>query len=87
MREVGQIKRAPRVEACHRATLIDSDRVESPVVIRDLSSSGFRIQFEGNILIGERVTLVADRYGDMPARIRWAFDGEAGGEFLEPANL
>ena len=87
MRQVGQIKRAPRVAACHRATLVDSDGGERSVVIRDLSSSGFRVQLGETLLIGERVTLVADRYGDMPARIRWAFDGEAGGEFLEPANL
>ena len=69
------------------ATLTTHDGRELPVRICDLSGSGFRIEHQGELLAGDRVWLKADRHGPVPAQIRWALGGEAGGLFLEPTEL
>ena len=87
MREPGQISRAPRVSSHLRATLIDINGREMPGIVTDISKGGFRITSDEPLMIGERVHVRVDRYGDYPAQIRWATGGEAGGVFLEPIDL
>ena len=82
-RTPGIIKRAPRVDLRRQATLINSDGVESPVVVLDVSSGGFRLEVAETPRIGEHVTLRIDRE-QYPAQIRWALGSEAGGVFLTP---
>lgn len=80
-------ERPPRVAAMHDAILIDSDGGQLPVVITDISASGFRLRASETLVIGEKVLLRVDKYGDFPAQIRWAMGHNAGGAFLEPAKL
>lgn len=88
-----ELPRAPRVTLRQDAILVTSDLVEMPVVILDVSGTGFRLEaretfYAGeNILIGEMVRLRLPREGDIPAQIRWARGREAGGVFLAEARL
>lgn len=80
-------RKSPRVEGRFPATLIDEAGRDYPVIIRDLSSTGFRLECSENLSVGERVALRVSRYADFPAEIRWALGNEAGGVFLEPVPL
>lgn len=80
-------ERPPRVAAMHDALLIDSDGGQLPVVITDISARGFRLRTSETLMIGEKVTLRVEKYGDFRAQIRWALGYQAGGAFLEPANV
>jgi len=79
-------KRAPRIDVRRSAVLINSDGVESGVVILDVSSGGFRLKVEELPRIGELVRLRVDKSDEFPAQIRWALGDEAGGVFLAPVN-
>ena len=83
-RTPGIIKRAPRVDLRREAILINSEGVESPVTILDVSSGGFRLEVTETPRIGEHVRLRVDKHDDFPAQIRWALGSEAGGVFLAP---
>ena len=86
MHEPRPIKRATRVETNAPGVLIDSEGVEMPVVVADLSAGGCRIITEAMPAIGEHVRLRVGRIADYPARVRWALGGEAGLEFIGPAG-
>lgn len=75
--------RPTRVDVSFPAVLVMSDGSTANVLVRDLSRDGFRIQVGQEILVGERVSLRAGKYGDLAAEIRWVRDFEAGGAFLE----
>jgi hypothetical protein len=62
--------------------LINSDGVETDVLILDISSGGFRLQLEDPVRIGEIVTLRVEHAQEFAAQIRWALGTEAGGAFL-----
>lgn len=79
--------RPPRVAAMHDAILVDSDGGQLPVVITDISARGFRLRSSEMLVIGEKVLLRVEKYGDFPAQIRWAMGFNAGGAFLEPAKV
>ena len=79
-------QRPPRVAAMHSATLIDSDGGELPVTITEISAGGFRLRSSETLMIGEKVRLRVEKYGDFAAQIRWAMGEHAGGRFLEPAK-
>lgn len=85
-RTPGIIKRAPRVGLRRNAVLINSEGVESPVIVLDVSSGGFRLEVTEAPRIGEHVRLRVDKHGDFPAQIRWALGTEAGGVFLAPID-
>ena len=85
-REPGQIKRDPRVEVHHKGVLVDSDGVETDVVVTDISADGCRLQTDGSPLIGEEVRLRVGRMGDYPGQIRWALGQEAGMIFTGPVQ-
>ena len=84
--EAGCAPRPTRVDVRKPAVLVTSDGAETPVMILDLSASGFRIHSEESPLIGEFVSLRVDRFGDFAAQIRWCLGSEAGGIFLEPCT-
>ncbi|MBT8427954.1 MAG: PilZ domain-containing protein [Erythrobacter sp.] len=85
-REPGQIKRSPRVDVRHEGVLIDSDGVESDVIVTDISSEGCRLRTDGTPMIGEKVRLRVGRMGDYPGQIRWALGEEAGMIFTGPVE-
>ena len=82
-REPGQVKRQPRVRVEHDGVLIDSDGVEVPVKVADISREGCRLITDGTPMIGERVTLKVGRAGAVPAQVRWALGNEAGLRFID----
>lgn len=82
-----QRPRSHRVRTAIPAILIDSDGGEVQVEVIDLSSGGFRLRAEANVLQGETVRLRVPRYGDFSAQIQWVQDNEAGGRFLQPVTL
>lgn len=81
------ISRPPRVAALHNAMLIDSDGGELPVTITDISAGGFRLRADETLVIGEKVRLRVDKYGEFAAQIRWALGDHAGGAFLEAPKV
>ena len=83
----GHIKRAPRVDGAHSATLVTADGVNIPATVTNLSGGGFRVESDELLRIGEYVALRVNGYGDFPGQIRWALGAEAGGVFLEPVVL
>ena len=85
-RTPGIIKRAPRVDVRRQVMLVNSDGVESPATILDISSGGFRLEISETPRIGEHVSLRVERGEQFPAQIRWALGNEAGGVFLAPIN-
>ena len=79
--------RAPRVASRHRAVLIDSDGRAIDGIVTNISKGGFRVTAREPLLVGERVRVRVDRFGDFPAQIRWNEGLDSGGIFLEPVNL
>lgn len=79
-------KRAPRIDVRQSAVLVNSDGVETGVVILDVSSGGFRLKVDELPRIGELVTLRTHKSDDFAAQIRWALGDEAGGVFLGPVD-
>ncbi len=87
MREIGEIKRGPRVATDLKATMMREGGQELEVIITDISKDGFKLATETPLKIGERIDLRVPKTGDVPAQIRWALGGEAGGVFLAPLPL
>ncbi len=87
MREIGEIKRGPRVTTDLKAVLLRPNGEEIQVVITDISKDGFKLSAEAQLLIGERLDLRVPKAGDVPAQIRWALGNYAGGVFLAPLPL
>ncbi len=83
----GKISRAARVSVSHQATLVLADGTERDVTITDVSSGGFHLKTDDTVPIGEHVFLRVERYGDFPAQIRWSLGCEAGGVFLQAADI
>ena len=79
--------RPTRVEVNFSAVLVTADGCVSNVIVKDLSRDGFRIQVTDEVLVGERVSLRAGKYGDIAAEIRWVRGSEAGGVFLGESKL
>ena len=87
MRQVGEIKRGPRVATDLKAVLLRPNGEEIHAIIIDISKDGFRLTAEAQLMIGERLDLRVPKAGDVPAQIRWALGYEAGGVFLAPLPL
>ena len=83
----GFSKRAPRVDLRRPAVLINSDGVETPVTILDVSSGGFRLEVAESPRIAEFVTLRVEHGEEFPAQIRWALGDQAGGVFLTAVSV
>lgn len=82
-----QARRGPRVATEISAVLIDAAGGEFPVVVIDLSSGGFRVLSDQQLLPGEHVRLRVGRNAEYPAQIEWATRREAGGRFLNRIQL
>ena len=80
-------KRKPRIATAHCATLVTADGSRIPATVTNLSGSGFRVESDELLRIGEYVALRVKGYSDFPGQIRWALGAEAGGVFLEPVIL
>lgn len=77
--------RPPRFGLHHDSTLVRADGSETPVVIVNISQTGFRLKAADAPAICERVVLRSE-VGDVPAQIRWALGDTAGGYFLRPLD-
>lgn len=84
MHHMKRVKRPARVDARLDADIVESTGRVTRVVVTDISSGGFRMETEAPLCAGDRVTLRVPKDGDFPAEIRWAFETQAGGEFLGP---
>ena len=87
MREIGEIKRGPRVATNLKAVLLRPSGEQIHAIISDISKNGFKLTAEAQLLIGERIDLRVPKAGDVPAQIRWALGNKAGGVFLAPLPL
>lgn len=77
--------RPPRFGIHHPSVLVRADGSEAPVVIVNISQSGFRLKIAETPTIGEMVVLRSE-IGDVPAQIRWALGDTAGGYFIRPLD-
>lgn len=87
MRQIGEIKRGPRVMTDLKAVLLRPNGEEIHAIITDISKDGFKLSAEAQLMIGERLDLRVPKAGDVPAQIRWALGKDAGGVFLAPLPL
>lgn len=79
--------RERRITVSFDATLIEPDGCRVPVVVLDVSSSGFRITSNSELVVGEEVHLHLPRSEPVRAEICWARGQEAGGIFLDAPSL
>ena len=86
VRVPGFTKRAPRVGLRRPAILIDSDGIESKVIVVDISSGGFRLEVTEAPRIGDLVKLRVERGREFQAQVRWTTATEAGGVFLSDVD-
>jgi hypothetical protein len=75
--------RASRAEVNFDGVLTTSDGHTVPVVVKDVSARGFRVQVKEELFPGELVRLAVGKSSPVQAEIRWALGGEAGGVFIE----
>nr|WP_294849214.1 PilZ domain-containing protein [uncultured Sphingomonas sp.] len=87
MRTPGKIKRAPRIDAQIKATVVDSDGNVVAAEVLDISKEGCRLRTEAFLRIGETIQIVTEDKVIHPAQVRWALGGEAGAKFAEPVKL
>jgi len=80
-------RKSARIDVSYDAMLISSDGHEFRVVVKDLSSEGFRIEIDGEVRAGEQIFLRTKRDGDIPAQIVWVIGTEAGGTFLAKSRV
>ncbi len=72
-----------------RCSVLWSSRIFSggqliDAIVLNISASGAKGKLLGAGILGERVTLSNDRFGDLPARLVWRREAEFGVEFLDP---
>jgi hypothetical protein len=79
-------QRERRIGVQLEAILQEPDGCELRVQILDVSSSGFRIRTDAELLVHEEVQLRLARSHPLRARICWTRGHEAGGIFLDPAE-
>lgn len=87
MRTPGKIKRAPRIDAKIKATVVDSDGNVVDAQVLDISREGCRLKTDAFLRIGETIQIVTEDKIIHPAQVRWALGGEAGAQFIEPVKL
>jgi hypothetical protein len=76
-----------RIQLRQRITLITSDGLALCVTLQDLSRDGFKIEHDGeDLIVGEVVVVRAGR-SEARAQISWATEREAGGKFLDDADM
>ena len=80
-------ERSHRIEVDQNVVLVTSDGHELPVKLKDLSRSGFKVEHEGeDLVIGEIVHIRTSR-SEARGQIHWATKSEAGGTFIDIADL
>lgn len=75
-----------RVAVTMPGTLVEADGCAIDVDVLDVSSSGFRVETNAELVIGETVELRMARSQPLRAVICWTRGEEAGGIFLDPAE-
>lgn len=78
--------RERRINVQFEAILQESDGCQIRVQVLDVSSSGFRIHSNAELVIDEEVMLQISRSRPLRAKICWTRGREAGGIFLDPAE-
>ena len=85
-RDRGTAKRERRIDVRQPVIVINSDGMEIGAILLDISSSGFRIELDDQLRVGEFVSLRIDE--DLEhAQIRWVLGNEAGGSFLTAVDF
>lgn len=65
------------------ALMFRKDGTSRPVKLRNISYDGCLLHADGELAIGEKVTLALPRMGEMKAQIRWtSAAGAAGARFV-----
>ncbi|MEO5773100.1 MAG: PilZ domain-containing protein [Sphingomicrobium sp.] len=76
-----------RISVAFEATLVEPDGCPVPVQVLDVSSSGFRITCNAELVVDEEVELHLPRASPVRATVCWTRGSEAGGIFLDPAKV
>ncbi|GAA4003600.1 PilZ domain-containing protein [Sphingomonas humi] len=79
--------RANRIAVNLPAVMIAADGHETSVIIRDLSSAGFRLEHQDDLFVGDLITLVIAKGERVAATVQWSLGNEAGGRFASPSEL
>ena len=65
----------------HPAVLVRRDGSETPVVLTEYTTAGFRLTLSFRPELGEDVQIRLARQLELPGKIRWTHGTEAGGSF------
>ena len=84
-RQIGYA-RERRINVQFEAVLQEGDGCQIRVQVLDVSSSGFRIHSNAELVTEEEVSLQIARSRPLRAKICWTRGQEAGGIFLDPAE-
>ncbi|HET9811467.1 MAG TPA: hypothetical protein VFP53_07195 [Sphingomicrobium sp.] len=79
--------RATRISVRRSAVLIEPDGCRVDIVILNVSSAGFRLKSDAELVVGEEVEIQLPKLEPARAVIQWTQGREAGGIFLDPASL
>lgn len=82
----GMFGRERRIHVQFEALLHEADGCQIRVQVLDVSSSGFRIHSNPELVTDEEVMLQIARSRPLRAKICWTRGREAGGIFLDPAE-
>jgi hypothetical protein len=66
-----------------QAKLVQASGASHAVTIADLSAQGLRLEGVERLTVGEQVLLLLPDNSVYELVIRWAFDDQAGGRFVE----
>ena len=75
-----------RIHVCFEAVLVEPDGCKIDVEVLDVSSSGFRVRTNAELVLDDEITLHLARSQPLRAKICWSRGHEAGGIFLDPAQ-
>ena len=79
-----QSERPHRVAISIPALLTTSDNHTFPVIVRDISAQGFRVELSDaeELLVGEQIHLLVEGKEHYSGQVRWVAGREAGAAFL-----
>jgi hypothetical protein len=83
----GYKKRSARIAVRYQAVLTEADGCRVDVLVTEVSGSGFRLESDAKLEPGDEVFLHVGKRRPVRARIQWTRGREAGGAFVEPAEI
>jgi len=76
-------KRPARVRVLQPATVTRSSGEEQAVTVTDISATGFSLEGQKGLGVGEKIYLRLGKQGNVQAEVGWVAEAKAGGVLFE----